>query len=558
MEQIFVSAPPQVFLAISLGLLCSAFVLFYLVPAVSLGANLRQMQRALANELSGATGIAPEDVSIADPMLQQEWWRYCKNLSPRLDTGGEAITFSTDVHAASVLSSKNVVEQRVHVQYFQYFPRVIIAIAVAQAGVSLIDAFSVGGQSLAQIPFARSTLVFAAAVAGLGLLIALLKFLTLSWLETILATICTHADALYFSPKASGAAGGTSLEAQEAMLKKEVAEILCAPLENLGSQQTASFERLFQCITQLQLGTTEVIAGERDALTARIEELSARLADDTKAIADFHLATAQQLSEQARHALDAFATDAQMHGEAIKTASEGEISRFCAEARRSVESLSDAAALHREAIQSSTDNIRGAANELATTVSRASESAANVQEAASSFLRAGLGLSSVFDKSTGLAKELSLATDSLTAATEDIGEMTGSYRASREAFSAIAAELQAVLAPVRQDMAARTDLGKQLETASGKLIELQEQLSKRADEHVRTVALAVSAINEPTSEIRTSVAELKRSTAQLAAIADGFAPRADDGRWNHLDTTQAQLEQALEEFRRAPLRQRAV
>jgi methyl-accepting chemotaxis protein len=542
MEQIFVSAPPQVFLAISLGLLCSAFVLFYLVPAVSLGANLRQMQRALANELSGATGIAPEDVSIADPMLQQEWWRYCKNLSPRLDTGGEAITFSTDVHAASVLSSKNVVEQRVHVQYFQYFPRVIIAIAVAQAGVSLIDAFSVGGQSLAQIPFARSTLVFAAAVAGLGLL----------------ATICTHADALYFSPKASGAAGGTSLEAQEAMLKKEVAEILCAPLENLGSQQTASFERLFQCITQLQLGTTEVIAGERDALTARIEELSARLADDTKAIADFHLATAQQLSEQARHALDAFATDAQMHGEAIKTASEGEISRFCAEARRSVESLSDAAALHREAIQSSTDNIRGAANELATTVSRASESAANVQEAASSFLRAGLGLSSVFDKSTGLAKELSLATDSLTAATEDIGEMTGSYRASREAFSAIAAELQAVLAPVRQDMAARTDLGKQLETASGKLIELQEQLSKRADEHVRTVALAVSAINEPTSEIRTSVAELKRSTAQLAAIADGFAPRADDGRWNHLDTTQAQLEQALEEFRRAPLRQRAV
>ena len=538
--------------AMSLAVLCLGFALFYLIPAFALGARLRNFGADL-RRLASDPALAAEP-TFSDGKLQEDWQRYRRTLR---STAGSGSPLTTDVSADVCLSREMVIENRLHARLFKYIPMVLVAFGAVHFVFSLADAKSADVPLSQLLATVRPSALLATAAVCIALLMWLVHAQTLSWLSATLRSIWLELDLAFLRTEVSPTPEyGIGLSGKVDLLQKRVDEIR-EPLQQLAYQHTQAVE-LLQSINRLQVDNRENDAAERDSLARRLAEIICVLGDDAKAISEFHLTTAHQLGDQSRAALQSLADDIKAHATNITSLGRSEITRLSADAQRCIDSLRAAASDNQNAVATSATSLRSSTGDLAASVELVNSGAANLKEVAKEFLRAGMDLSGVFDKSSGFVEELRAATDAAAKASKDIEEMTGSYTQSRVVFMSIAKELQSYLEGAKHERDSSGQAAKKLEEVSRKLVEIQERSFKGMERHHARVAETLTAIQRPAVELSAGLRAVNSSANRIAIIAGDLVKLSSTNNVSERSAKETELAAALDAFCRSPTRLRTA
>ena len=237
---------------------------------------------------------------------------------------------------------------------------------------------------------------------------------------------------------------------------------------------------VLQRIDLLRRESCEKEASEHEELEHKLGKIVSTLADDTKAIGEFHLATAHQLADQSRTALHRFAEDVKAHASSIGDLGRSEIGLLTAEVQQAIDGLRSVAAENQEASRISNQTLRTSAGELAASVQLIGDGATNLKDVAKEFLRAGMGLTGAFE-SPSLTAELRAVVEAMAKSSGVIEKMADDYNQSQDTFAAIAEELGSFLEGARQERDSRGQAALKLEEVCRKLVEIQERSFKGMD-----------------------------------------------------------------------------
>ena len=535
--------------AVSLAVLCLGFAFFYLVPALALGARLRNFRADLLRLVSDPALVA--DLTFPDGKLQEDWQRYRRTLR---STVGPGSPLATDVSADVCLCREMVIEKRLHTRFCTYLPVVLVGIGALHFVFSLADAKSADVPLSQLLASVRPAAVLATAAVCLALLMRLVQAQTLSWLSATLRSIWLELDLAFLRSEVSPAAeDGNDLSGQIDLLQERAAQIR-EPLQQLAYQHSQAVE-LLQSINRLQVDHRENDAAEREALGRRLAEIVRVLGDDAKAIGAFQLATAHQLADQSRATLQSLADDIKAHAASITSLGGSEITRLSADAQRCIDSLRAAASDNQEAVTNSTTALRSSTGALTASVELVNSGAANLKAVANEFLRAGMDLSGVFDKSTGFVEELRAATHAMGKASEDVEEMASSYTQTRDVFVSLAKELESYLEGAKHERGASGQAAQKLEEVARKLVEIQERSFKGMERHYAKVAETLAAIEGPAVDLSEGLRAVNSSAKRIAMIAEDLVSASSVG---GRSVKQAELAEALNAFCRSPTRRRTA
>ena len=495
---------------------------------------------------------ATPDTAIVDSELRAAWVRYRSSLGT---SPGADAALATAERAELHFGREGVIEGRLHARLFRYFPMAALAIGALNLAFAVIDAKSAGMPFSQLLAAVRPAGVAATAAVVIAVLMWLTQAQTLSWLSSILRAIWLDLDATFLRHES---APDTGVEKSLSDILQAGLEALRLPLQQLSSQQAEIAETVLKSIDLLCRENGEKEALERELLVRKLGEVVSDLTDDAKAISEFHLATAHKLADQSKAALEALAEDVKAHASTIGTLGRSEIGRLSADAQRAIETLRAAAGDHQAAIESSTQSLRSSAGELAASVELIGGGATNLKEVAREFLRAGMGLTSAFEKSTGLGDELRVAAEAMAKASGDIEKMAGSYSQSRDAFASLADELGSYLEGARQERDSRGQAAKKLEEVCHKLVEIQERSFKGMQSHHAVVANTLTSLQKPAAELSAGVRAVDSSANRLLIIARDLVKRSAANETAGRKSREEELEQAIETFRATPARRRTA
>ena len=491
---------------------------------------------------------ANPDTEITDSRLRAAWLQYQNILRP---AGGSDRALECTDRAEQHLSREGVIDSRLHVRPFRYLPPAVLAIGALHLTFAVIDATSAEIHLSQLLVAIRPASVVAAAAMGIAVMMWLIQAQTLSWLSSILRATWLDLDAAFM--KASAAATDTDKSISEKFeLLQAGLEALRAPIQQLSIEQAEASVNVLQSINLLRRESCEKEASEHEELEHKLGKIVSTLANDTKAIGEFHLATAHQLADQSRTVLHRLAEDVKAHASSIGDLGRSEIGLLTAEAQQAIDGLRSVAAEHQEAMRISNQTLRTSAGELAASVQLIGDGATNLKDVAKEFLRAGMGLTGAFEESASLTAELRAALEAMTKSSGDIEKMADDYNQSRDTFAAIAEELGSFLEGARQERDSRGQTAKKLEDVCRKLVEIQERSFKGMESHHARVAGTLTALHKPAADLSAGLRAVNSSTDRLVMIARDLAKRSVLNETDTRADREKELEQALDAFRAKP------
>jgi ABC-type transporter Mla subunit MlaD len=158
----------------------------------------------------------------------------------------------------------------------------------------------------------------------------------------------------------------------------------------------------------------------------------------------------QTLTGEMTGTIDALRRQAEASGEATRSHQQ----QISEEARHAVEGLAGEVRRQTQAIEQATSAMRGAVADLGASTARnvqaVGDSAAKMTEAADEFTRSGAGLSDMFHKAGIVTGHMAQVADVLRAASTHVSEIIADYRAARKDFETIVAMLRDTVADAQR------------------------------------------------------------------------------------------------------------
>lgn len=187
-------------------LLCAAFGMWFLAPAVTLDRLFKTLSAAL-EALRGSAASDPDDVKVADPELARLWSQYCETLQVEAPPDwkvllGAAEVRSATVAADSIFTESAVIDERLHTEFFKHLPGLL-------TGLGIIGTFGglIGGLGAATASGALKTEPLIAAVRdaffvsttaiAAAMLVTLFEKFLYTRLQSQLTALCRQIDGLY-------------------------------------------------------------------------------------------------------------------------------------------------------------------------------------------------------------------------------------------------------------------------------------------------------------------------------------------------------------------------
>lgn len=206
--------------------------------------------------------------------------------------------------------------------------------------------------------------------------------------------------------------------------------------------------------TQLRQAIDDMAAHQgqmNDAMRAFVDEMRGN-AERSQSGTQQHLtAMLQSLSAEMSGTIDGLRQQAEASGEATRTLQQ----QVSEEARRAVESLAAEVRNQTQAIEQATSAMRGAVADLGASTARnvqaVGDSAVKMTTAADEFTRSGAGLTDMFHKASTVSGQMAQIADVLRTASTHVGETVADYRAARGDFETIVATLRDTVASAQRD-----------------------------------------------------------------------------------------------------------
>ena len=126
------------------GLVVS-FLCLYLLPALVLGRDLRQLRSALGELRSGAD---PSELPVTSEAFRELWWGYCETLfaEKAVDESGLAVAsrYRATVPAATYFNSNTIADARLSAEFFRHLPSLLTGLGIIGTFNGLITGLGKG------------------------------------------------------------------------------------------------------------------------------------------------------------------------------------------------------------------------------------------------------------------------------------------------------------------------------------------------------------------------------------------------------------------------------
>jgi hypothetical protein len=196
--------PFQAFvIAVVLCLLALAFLLLFVFPAVSLGARLQRMTRAIVTQ--GGDEDAVLRAIRGDATLTRAWREYVSHLTPTAGPAGGGL--SSRAAARLFFNLQTVVEARLRLDFFRHLPGVLTGIGIIGTFSGLIvglrsfriseDASVVQASLNGLLQGVWESFLISAGAILLAVLVTLVEKTFLAWLARRLELLARSLDAVF-------------------------------------------------------------------------------------------------------------------------------------------------------------------------------------------------------------------------------------------------------------------------------------------------------------------------------------------------------------------------
>lgn len=238
-----------------------------------------------------------------------------------------------------------------------------------------------------------------------------------------------------------------------------MADQLAEAMAATEARQRVMNEKMAEFVDQMRLAIANSQGETQAKLQSTLSELSDRMG-----------ALIEELSAQVRSATDT----SRRHQDDLAIRSQNIVGQFGSQIEILVDGITRTVAEMKTAVIA----MRNTTGE---SISKLNSGADTLYLAARDFAKAGQGITSTLEKSSGLSIQLTQAANSLTVASTGLGKMFGDYKAARDSILQLVTSLQEIVAQARREASMTSDVIARIEGATAKLVTAQQEADKYLD-----------------------------------------------------------------------------
>lgn len=358
--------------------------------------------------------------------------------------------------------------------------------------------------------------------------------------EGLKAPLIDIADSLKLARDDQGESLHTMLATMFDNFNNQMKALLGSQASDMSSLQKQTIEALQATVVRLEAMAAETGAAGRQSADAMAEQVAAVVAaaEARQAVMNDKLG---EFVEQMRQAASQSQTEAQGQLQSALNELSGRMGSVVDSLGAQVSSATDATMRHQQEMEAQNQAVVGQfSSQIADMVEGVKQAVVEIQSAVTvmhnttgeamsalntsadtlylasrDFARAGQSVSSTMEKSAAVAAQMLQAADTVSSASNGLGDLFGDYQSSRDAMLAQMHALQLLAEQVRRDASMSGEVLEKIELATAGLVNAQ----KDADSYLSKISDVISVAHQSFSEGMTrSVGEANREFHQ--ALSD--------------------------------------